>query len=215
MEIQRRDTTHLEIILDARTLEGHKQEIADLDTVIRNWTDKCSDAETCTVILQGPPDQTAELSKLARKGTDLLENAYEVAISFTTREFPSQGNEDSDSIKSKKSHLKDLIMLAVVDGKFEPEEQQIIQDIGLKLGLTERQINSIYNECVLNPDAIESVAPTNPQDRLQHLADLCRIILADGELHDWESVLIFPLAARMGFDADDITKMLDDLFESQ
>jgi len=215
MEIQRRDTAHLEIVLDSRTLEGHKQEIADLDNVIRNWTDKCSDAETCSVILLSPPDQATELCKIAKRKIELLEKAYEVPITFANRDFPSKGTGDVADTAAQKSHLKDLIMLAAIDGQFDPAEQQIILDIGLKMGLSERQINSVYNQSVLNPDAIESVAPKDPLKRRQQLADLCRVILADGELNDWESVLIFPLAAKMGFDAADITSMLDDLFESQ
>jgi hypothetical protein len=213
MEIQRRDTAHLEIVLDSRSLNGQKQAIADLDNVIRNWTDKCQDAETCAVILLSAPTDAAELGKLARKKIDLLEKAYEVPITLATRDFPMAGREEDAAINLKKSHLKDLIMLAAIDGQFVREEQLMILEIGLKMGLSERQINSIYNECVLNPEAIESISPSDPEKRLQQLGDLCRVILADGELHDWEAILIFPLAAKMGFAPEDIISRLDDLFE--
>ena len=108
-----------------------------------------------------------------------------------------------------------LIMLAIVDGEFEGEEQRVILDIGTGLGLSERRVNSLYNECVLNPDQVDCVPAKDPKERLQHLVNLCRVMLADGKIVDWESVLIFPLAIKLGFDSEDVASILEELEDQQ
>ncbi|MDF1751290.1 MAG: hypothetical protein P1U89_00795 [Verrucomicrobiales bacterium] len=211
MEIQRYGDDRLEIVLDATHPDELKQEIDALDTVIRTWREKCESAQSCSVSLA--PTVAEDLLKAAQEKVNSVDNAYGVSVDFLSEDKAE--NNDCEVTAGKKSHLKDLMMLAIVDGEFNAAEQKTILDIGLKMGLSERIINSIYNESILNPDQIPSVVPQDEDEKMQHLADLCRVILADGTIADWESVLIFPLAVKMGFDANDVSKMLDQMIDAE
>lgn len=216
MEIQRYGDDHLEITIDALTADGQKQEIEALDQVVRNWEDKCKTAESCAISLLGAPSQTAILLPVIEEKVNALDSLHKINVSLDPEKLPEDESDTAEieGIDEKRSHLKDLIMLAIVDGQFDQDEQDTILQIGLKMGFTERRVNSLYNECVLNPDQIESISPNDPDEKLQYLTNLCRVILADGKIADWESVLIVPLAVKMGFDSDDVSKTLAKLMES-
>ena len=211
MEIQRYGNDRLEIILDASSEEGQKEEVNHLDQVVRTWMKKCQSAKSCIVSVGGISENVQPLAEEAVRG---LDSKLDLEIEFTAAKGLEDEADESGSDEetaTKRSHLKDLIMLAIVDGEFDGEEQQTVLEIGTGLGVSERRVNSLYNECVLNPDQVDSVPAKDPKERLQHLANLCRVMLADGKVVDWESVLIFPLAIKLGFDSDDVAGMLEEM----
>lgn len=217
MEIQRYGADHLEVILDSGTSHGQKEEIEALDQIVGNWEEKCRTAETVSVSLLCDPELQSEILPLVEQKINSLDSLHNVTVTFNADpkhelEVLSIPKEELDV---KRSHLKDLVMLAVVDGNFDEDEQSTILEIGKKMGFSERRVNSIYNESILNPDQIEAISPTDPEEKLQYLADLCRVILADGTIADWEKVLIFPMAVRMGFDAADVSGMLDKMIDEE
>lgn len=215
MEIQRYGSDRLEIILDAPTEEGQKKEINHLGQVVRAWMRKCHSAKSCIVSL-GKVSESVQ--PFAEETARSLDDELDLEIEFTAAKAREDDTDEpgSDEEASKmRSHLKDLIMLAIVDGEFDGEEQRVVLDIGTGLGLSERRVNSLYNECVLNPDQVDCVPANDPKERLEHLANLCRVMLADGKIADWESVLIFPLATKLGFDSNDISRMLEELGDQQ
>lgn len=214
MEIQRHPKGHLEINLDAETLDNQKQEIAGLEYVLRNWKEKDKDAASCSVSLRCQSKDAGELTPVVESMIEKLNNE-KLGISVDLKTVESlTGKADAD-LAQKKSHLKDLITLAMVDGQFDAEEQKIIAEIGEKLGFSESQIDSIYNESVLIPHQIESVNPATKEEKMQQLTNLCRLILADGKVDDWEKVLIFPFAVRMGFEPKDVSKLLQEMLDSE
>lgn len=214
MEIQRYGDDHLEIILDAAGKDSQKKEIEALADVVRTWEEKCDTAKSCAVAIA--PAEADEIVDLAKRTVKSLNESSGISVKFLS-EDKAETDESTDPQKmaEKKSHLKDLVMLAIVDGQFDEEEQKTIIEIGTKMGLTERKVNSIYNESILNPDQIPSVVPEDKEERLKHLANLCRVILADGTIAEWESVLIFPLAVKMGFVSDDVTRMLSKMIDAE
>ena len=210
MEIQRYDGDHLELILDAVSADRREADLNSLDTVILNWGKKCAEATSCSVLVPGHLDQPTEWVARADDKVGELKKRVGFDLEFQP-DAEIDVEEPPSDWEKKKSHLKDLIMLAAVDGLFDEKEQAIVLEIGQKMGLTERLINSIYNESVLNPDEIEPDSPMTEEEKLDHLTDLCRVILADGKIDDWESVLIFPMAVKMGFEARDVVRKLAEM----
>ena len=214
MEIQRHPNGHLEVTLDAQDIEIQKQEIDGLEYVLRNWKDKSEEAKSCSVSLLCEASATGDLKPLVEDKVGELNKAFGIAVDLKKVD-ESSGTKIDPELNQKKSHLKDLITLAVVDGQFDEEEQKMIATIGDQLGFSESQIESIYNESILIPHQIESVVPDNEEEKMEQLVNLCRLILADGRIDDWESVLIFPFAVRMGFDPGDVSQLLKDMKEDE
>lgn len=198
----------MQVYLDSSTKAGH-WEVEGLETILRNWHKKSDAAKKCTVVV---PAGENDFAGLVEKKVAELDESFGVAVTCESGgPFDPDPSTHAEGYAQKQSHLKDLILLASVDGRFDPEEEQMILDIGAKMGISARQVNSIYNQCVLNPDQIKSVVPETEAEKLRYLADLCRLILADGVIADWESVLIVPLAAKLGFDYRDVVDMLEEV----
>ena len=215
MEIQRHQKGHLDINLNAEYLEDQRQELESLEFVLRNWKKKDKDAKSCSVSLCCLPKDAGELTPLVEEVVEELNENKDLGLSVEMKSVESLRPSADASVARDKSHLKDLITLAMVDGDFDEEEQKIVAEVGEMLGFSDSQIDSIYNECVLIPDLIEDVAPTTDEEKKQQLTNLCRLILADGVIDEWESVLIFPFAVKMGFEPKDVSKMLREMLEKE
>lgn len=213
MEIQRQPNGLLEINLDAVTLESQKQELALLPELLGNWQHKADSAKSCSIKLTCESKHAGELKPLVEDAVDTLNDGFDFSVKL--KEIASRTEEIDPDFAQKKSHLKDLITLAIVDGQFDAEEQAVVFEVGEKMGFSKEQIDSVYNESVLIPEHIETINVADEDVRMQQLSNLCRLILADGKIDDWESVLIFPFAVRMGFEPADVSKMLQEMIDKE
>jgi len=101
---------------------------------------------------------------------------------------------DSRETKEKKSHFKNLVMLACVDGDFDDNEKEFLINTGIRWGLTRGQVMSVLK----NPDGVKFVIPNDPEKRLAQLEDLVVMILADGVIEQVEVDFVQTLAVKMG-----------------
>ncbi len=205
MEIQRHNDEHLEVILE------QSADLSALQAIAQNWMVKCESAKSIDYKVRASDDDSLIAS--TKEKVTALDAEYSIQIQYADAPADSEGSGVED-FAQKRSHLSDLIMLATVDGQFDPEEDRTILEIGSQLGISERWVNSIYNECVLCPDYIDTAIPESAEERVNYLTDLCKVILADGTIADWESVLVVPLAAKMGFDAEDVSRKIDELLDA-
>lgn len=117
---------------------------------------------------------------------------------------------ESKKSKIQKSHFRNLIGLACVDGDFDENEKQFLIQTGIRWGLSREQV-----DCVLDhPDRVAFVLPDNGDDRLHQLTDLIVMMMADGEIVEAEMDYVQALAVRMGFRASDVPKMLAIIVEA-
>lgn len=110
----------------------------------------------------------------------------------------------------KRSHFKNLLELAMIDGDFDDNEQQHLIERAEGWGLKKSDIDAVLK----NPNGVERVFPDSHDDRLLQLFDLIVMMVADGDILEIEMDYVQTLAVHMGFSASAAPKMLEQLCES-
>ncbi len=109
--------------------------------------------------------------------------------------------------EEKLSHIRNLVVLAHSDGHFDESEEYFIRKVGLKCGLSERDIKLIS----MRPESVNFLPPKNYEDRVEQLYDLISIILIDNEIHDNEMVMCKKFAKRLGFNDKIVDQIVLDI----
>jgi uncharacterized tellurite resistance protein B-like protein len=91
----------------------------------------------------------------------------------------------------KKSHIKNLLALAKVDGHVHPKEEKLLFKIGKRYGLKERQIKDIIE----SKEKRKAIVPDNHNDKMNLLYDLLLMIYAD-EVVDKHEIEFFEEAVK-------------------
>lgn len=102
---------------------------------------------------------------------------------------------DSNELKSKKSHLKNLYLIAMSDGKLENDEFDFILTVANKLYLNTSVVQSI----VQYPEDILFVVPEHNTEKLDQIYDCVCISLIDGEINEREIATCKLIAVKFGF----------------
>jgi uncharacterized tellurite resistance protein B-like protein len=84
----------------------------------------------------------------------------------------------------KKSHIKNLLALAKVDGSMHPKEEALLYRIGKRYGLKERQIKQLIEL----DEKFDIRVPDNHHDKMNLLYDLILMVYADDvvDVHEIE-----------------------------
>jgi uncharacterized membrane protein YebE (DUF533 family) len=75
----------------------------------------------------------------------------------------------------KKSHIKNLLALANVDGHMHPKEEALLYKIGKRYGLKDWQIKELID----SNEKFDVVVPDNHNDKMNLLYDLISMVFAD------------------------------------
>ncbi|MDF1751422.1 MAG: hypothetical protein P1U89_01480 [Verrucomicrobiales bacterium] len=116
---------------------------------------------------------------------------------------------DSKESKEKKSHFKNMISLAMIDGDYDESEHSFLVDRGMVWGLTRKEVDAVLKD----PQKIKFVVPDNPDKCIAQLYDLIVMMLADGVIQQDEMDFVQTLATRMGFRPSDVPRMLEGIIE--
>ncbi len=109
----------------------------------------------------------------------------------------------------KKNHIKNLLALAKADGFVHEKEIAVIQKIGKKYGLKERQVSLLIEsdeKFVLN-------VPNNHYDKMNLLYDLILVVLADGVIAKNEIAFCEDVVKKFGMKKDVVKWLLDEVFD--
>lgn len=106
-------------------------------------------------------------------------------------------------------HLKNLVIMASADGSLSEREIALLVDRCSELGLAESDLGKAV-EFALSDEASLKL-PTDRAEQMEMLADLIRIMAADGELSEVEKRLFALAAAKMNVDRKELDKMIDKL----
>lgn len=109
-------------------------------------------------------------------------------------------------MKEKRSHFRNMVGLAMVDGEFEENEKQLLVRKGLEMGLTESDVKAVLNA----PDQVQFVVPKDPSSCVAQLQDLIMAMKVDGVIKDEEKLFIVRCAKRLGFRNDDLSRLLNE-----
>tara|TARA_R110001592_G_scaffold307299_2_gene580772 strand:- start:301776 stop:302201 length:426 start_codon:yes stop_codon:yes gene_type:complete len=93
---------------------------------------------------------------------------------------------DSSEEKLNKSHIHNLIRLALADGILEESELERIRKIARSLGVTAEETN----ELLASPEKISFNAPSGKEERLDRFVNLVRVVIADGAITEPEEKLL-------------------------
>ena len=104
-----------------------------------------------------------------------------------------------------KSHMKNLIEMAAVDGNFEAIEFDLLKTIAKRNGISESQLKDIRN----NPTGIKFEIPTDSKEKFNQLFDLVHMMSVDNAVHDEEAKLCVLYAIKFGYPRMNVKELID------
>lgn len=99
----------------------------------------------------------------------------------------------TDLTGQRRSHIKNLISIAMADGYFDTDEWNLLISIAQKLDMPESDIEEIRN----NKVKVKFVVPPKYQDKLQQVNDLVAMMTIDGEINRKELQLCKKIALNL------------------
>jgi uncharacterized tellurite resistance protein B-like protein len=104
-----------------------------------------------------------------------------------------------------KSHMKNLIEMAAVDGNFDQIEYDLLKKIAKKNNISESQLKDIRN----NPQGIKFELPTDKKERFHQFYDLVHMMSIDNEVHPEEMKLCSLYAIKFGYKRERAQEIID------
>ncbi len=104
-----------------------------------------------------------------------------------------------------RSHMKNLIEMAAVDGNFEHVEFELLKTIAKRNGITEGQLKEIKQ----NPSDIVFEVPADKREKFHQLYDLVHMMSVDNAIHDEESKLCHLFAIKFGYNRDRVKELIE------
>jgi uncharacterized tellurite resistance protein B-like protein len=105
---------------------------------------------------------------------------------------------------SAKSHMKNLIEMAAVDGNFDPVEFDLLKSIAKRNNISESQLKEIRK----NPDHIQFEVPADPKKKFGQLYDLVHMMSIDKNIHAEELKLSEIFAIKFGYNRSHIKELI-------
>ncbi|MFM7852414.1 MAG: hypothetical protein ACKO96_11000 [Flammeovirgaceae bacterium] len=105
---------------------------------------------------------------------------------------------------SAKSHMKNLIEMAMVDGNFNPVEYDLLRSIAKRNNISELQLMEIKKD----PLSANFEVPTDPKEKFQQLYDLIHMMTIDKSIHEEELKLSSIFAMKFGYKRELIDELV-------
>lgn len=102
---------------------------------------------------------------------------------------------ESNELKRKKSHLKNLFSIAMADGKLANQEFDLMLNIANKMYLN----NTVVQSVIHFPDDIVFYVPQHDREKLDQIHDCVYMALVDGEINEREISMCKLIAAKLGY----------------
>ncbi len=106
-------------------------------------------------------------------------------------------------------HLKNLVIMAAADGSLSEQEIALLVDRCAALGLEEEDLEKAIAFALSGEATLKF--PVDREEQNQMLADLMRMMAADGKLDEVEKRLFALAAAKMGIDKAELGALIDRL----
>lgn len=104
-----------------------------------------------------------------------------------------------------KSHMKNLIEMAAVDGNFDSMEYDLLKAIAKRNSISEGQLKEIRN----NPGSVTFEVPKDPKEKFNQLYDLVHMMSIDNSIHVEEMKLSHIFAIKFGYKRDRVKELVD------
>ncbi len=116
---------------------------------------------------------------------------------------------DNEKSRIRKSHIVNLISLALADGQIDKTEQDLLIKIATQIGMSADE----FEEILEYPDKIKFSVPETKQEIAVQFLDMCLMMLADGKIMDSEMVFLKIIARKLGFPEDKFDKIIGDVID--
>jgi uncharacterized tellurite resistance protein B-like protein len=94
-----------------------------------------------------------------------------------------------------RSHMKNLIEMAAVDGNFDLVEYDLLKKIAKRNNISESQLKSIHD----NPAKIDFQLPAEKREKFDQFYDLVHMMSIDNSVHQEEMKLCNLFAVKFGY----------------
>ncbi|MEL7001598.1 MAG: TerB family tellurite resistance protein [Bacteroidota bacterium] len=92
-----------------------------------------------------------------------------------------------------KSHLKNLMSIAMADGQFAESERHILFSVARRLGMSDEDISIVYE----NPESIQFIPPSSHNEKMDQIYDFIYLISADRTVDPKELDICKKLASHL------------------
>lgn len=104
-----------------------------------------------------------------------------------------------------RSHIKNLIEMAAVDGNFEDIEFDLLKKIATRNGISESQLKAIRS----NPGGVQFEVPSDKKEKFHQLYDLVHMMSVDNAIHSEEIKLCNLFAVKFGYKREVISELIE------
>ena len=102
-----------------------------------------------------------------------------------------------------KSHLKNLMSIAMADGQLAEQEYQILSLVGKRLGMSEDDIADVRK----NPESVKFTPPKTYDEKVQQIDDFICLMSADNDIDPNE----IAVCKKLAYHLDLAPRIIDDL----
>jgi len=111
--------------------------------------------------------------------------------------------------KKRKSHFKNLLAVAMADGKLDNIEFDFIMNLARNCYMSQDEVQRVIDY----PEQISFYAPKTNAERFDQIYDLVTVMLIDGEIDDRERSLCKVFAMKLGFRTAIVDKLIQDIID--
>jgi uncharacterized tellurite resistance protein B-like protein len=94
-----------------------------------------------------------------------------------------------------RSHMKNLIEMAAVDGNFDTSEHDLLKSIAKRNNISEGHLKEIHK----NPQTVDFMLPADKVEKFHQFYDLVHMMSIDNSIHDEEMKLCNLFAVKFGY----------------
>ncbi|HYG03385.1 MAG TPA: hypothetical protein VD927_13130 [Chryseosolibacter sp.] len=94
-----------------------------------------------------------------------------------------------------RSHMKNLIEMAAIDGNFDLIEADLLKKIAKRNNISESQLKNIHS----NPHHVEFTLPSDKREKFDQFYDLVHMMSIDNTVHSEEMKLCNLFAVKFGY----------------
>ena len=108
-----------------------------------------------------------------------------------------------------KSHMKNLLEIAIVDGHFDTTEEDLLKKLAKKHSVSRKQLDEIRN----NPADVQFEVPKDPRVKFNQLFELVSMMVIDHYIDSEEVKLCGMFAKKFGYNpekSDELVLALSD-----
>ncbi len=109
-----------------------------------------------------------------------------------------------------KSHIKNLIEMAMADGHFDIDEYDLLLNIGKRYGVTKSGVEKVKSDQM----GIKFIVPTDAKERFKQLYDLVNMMVIDGFTDPSEKKLCSYFAKRFGYHPKKVDELVYSIAEN-